>query len=157
MENETPTWKKVLAVFGVLSLLGLVAVVILGFWLKRAAENMLVSVQTDLPAIAEEGVRYAASHSQAECLEAGLEKAVQCGTMEITCHVGANLFGQSCVEAATPDPAFCEAVPASEGHPHIAAWTAEECAKRGHEESAQCTAYLNQVAVKFCAGKLGGE
>ena len=65
MSQSTIPWKKILIAMGVLCGIGLVFLLVAGMVLKHAAEDFLVKFETDLPALAEEGVQFAASHDQA--------------------------------------------------------------------------------------------
>ena len=62
-----------------LSGIGFVVLLVAGMVLKKAAEDYLVKFEIDLPALAEEGVRYAASHDQAACEDEGLKRVLPCG------------------------------------------------------------------------------
>lgn len=157
MSKSTPTWMKVLGVFGVLALVGAAALVALGYWAKGAAEDLLVDLETDLPALAEEGVRYAASHTQAECVDAGLAKAVQCGNIDLPCQLGASFFGQSCIEAATVDPTLCEGVPVDEGSVALGTWAQERCVAAGHPDSTPCLSFHQQALVAYCRDRASTE
>ena len=156
MEQGTPTWQKVLGVLGALALIGLLALVALGFWAKNAAEEFLVNVETDLPAMAEEGVQYAATHTAAECLEEGRNRAVPCGALELTCQLSATLFGQSCLDAANPDPAVCTDVPVDSAL-SLGTWAQDRCTAEGYPDSTPCVSYYQQVLVAHCRIQADGD
>ena len=152
MEPATPVWKRLLGCFGVAALVGLLALVALGLWARNAAEELLVDAQLDLPAVAEEGVRFAATHSAVACVEEGRNRAVRCGALAITCQLSANVFGSSCLDAATADPTVCSGVPASGDALARVTWSQERCAQEGHADRAACASFYQQVVVTHCAG-----
>jgi len=151
MSKSTPTWMKVVGVLGVFAIIGVIAITALLFWLKDAAEEMLVNVETDLPAQAEEGVRFAATHSASECLQEGMNRALPCGTLELTCQLSATVFGQSCLESAPPDPTVCTGVPDAASPMAMSRWVQDRCASEGHAESSQCMGYYQTVVPTYCS------
>lgn len=151
MSQSTIPWKKILIGLGVLGGIGLVFLVVAGMVLKHAAEDFLVKFETDLPALAEEGVQFAASHDQADCIDEGLKRVLPCGSLDMTCLMGAGLFGQSCLDAAVPDPAVCEGVPDISESTTVGVWAQQACAERGHPESAPCVTFMTQALVGHCA------
>ena len=157
MSQSTIPWKKILIGLGVLSGIGFVVLLVAGMVLKKAAEDYLVKFETDLPALAEEGVRYAASHDQAACVDEGLKRVLPCGALDMTCLMGAGLFGQSCLDAATPDPAVCTGVPALPDSTAGAAWAQQACADRGHGESTSCVTFMTQAVGGYCAQSRSNE
>jgi hypothetical protein len=150
VEQSTFPWKKVLIGLGVLAGISVVVMMVAGMVLKRATEDFLEKMETDLPALAEEGVRFAATHEQAACIDEGLKRALPCGALEMTCLMGAGLFGQSCLDAATPDPAVCEGVPSMTESVELGTWAQKECADRGHADSTSCVSFLTQAVGAYC-------
>ncbi|HCH65236.1 MAG: hypothetical protein CL927_15080 [Deltaproteobacteria bacterium] len=157
MESSTFPWKKVLMGFGVISGLGLVALMVVGLVLKRAAEDWLVNLEADLPALAEEGVRFASEHDQSACIDEGLKRALPCAALEMTCLMGAGLFGQSCLDAATPDPTVCIGVPAQTAGLELGEWAQQQCTERGHQGNTACVAFLTQAVGSYCATQRAEE
>ncbi len=150
MGQQTPAWKKVLVIFGILSVVGLILVFVAGLLLKTAAEDFLVELETDLPAVAEEGVRFAATHRQSECVDEGLRRVVPCGALELRCIMRGSLFGQSCLDAANPDPDLCTEVPVASGSLGLGDWAQQECRDRGHADSTSCVGFFSQTVGAYC-------
>jgi len=157
MEQQTPVWKKVLVVFGVLSLVSLLLIVVAGLFVKKAAEDFLVDIETELPAVAEEGVRFAATHSQAECVDEGLRRVLPCGAIELSCIMRGGLFGQSCLDAANPDPELCAEVPVAGGSFGLGDWAQAECRDRGHADSTSCISFFGQTVGAYCLQQSAGD
>ena len=157
MEQQTPAWKKILLVFGGLSVFALILVFVAGLFLKKAAEDFLMTMETDLPAVAEEGVEFAATHRQTECVDEGLRRVVPCGAIEVTCIMRGSLFGQSCLDAANPDPALCADVPVSNGSFGLGEWAQQECRDRGHADSTSCVGFFSQTVGAYCLQQSMGD
>jgi hypothetical protein len=125
--------------------------------LKKAAEDFLVKMETDLPAVAEEGVRFAAAHSQADCVDEGLRQVVSCGALELTCIMQGSLFGQACLDAANPDPELCANVPVAGGSFGLGDWAQQECRDRGHADSTSCISFFGQTVGAYCLRQSSGD
>lgn len=155
MDKPTPMWKKVLGVLGVLMLVALIALAALLFWAKTAAEQWLVDGQVELPAVAEEGLQYGATHTARECVAESIRRAETCGDLDMTCQIGSGLFGQTCLDAAAPDPSLCGSVPKDATAMLNSGWAEELCVNDGYAQDGKCPAIYTQVVLAHCQTRGG--
>ena len=155
MAESSVPWKKIGIGLGVVALVGMCMIAVAVVLLQRAAENFVEGLEVDLPALAEEGVRFAATHEQPQCVSEGVSRAVQCGALDMGCVMAASVFGQSCLDAALPDPAVCADVPESAGSVELSEWAQQQCDALGHSDGMGCVLFFTQSVGSYCLQQAG--
>jgi hypothetical protein len=149
-EKKSP-WRTVLIVFGIGAALAACTVggcLLFGYsWF-----------QENLPAMREAGERgqssareFAATHTQAECIDEGFVHHDACGTgMEIMCRAEARVFLTECLRQATPTPGICDGVPPRTEIMATANWAVAYCRDHGHAHDQQCGNFVAGI-TEYCA------
>ncbi len=151
-EGKSIWWKIAVTIAVLIGILGVLGGVVVWQAMVKV-ENAFSSIEEDLPRAAEEGVTYGTAHSQEQCLQAGLERALPCGQFDIGCMAISGIFGKSCLEAAVPDPTLCEGVASPAQAEELSAWLDAECTRRGHPSSVQCLTFLQQTVTAHCVNQ----
>ncbi len=155
--------KIALIVIGICAGLGILTVLVCAgsgyYWFKSNVPEMR---ETGRRAY-EEGVAFAATHTQSECLDEGFRRHDGCGQgMEIMCRAEARMFLERCLADASETPGICDGVPAPTEIMAGATWAARFCAEHGRGNDQQCGNFVRAV-VEHCgrvarqsASPLGG-
>lgn len=143
--------RKALIILAALAGAGLLACLVCGvsgwLWLQgKAGEMREIGVR-----VGEEAAEFAATHTQADCLDESLRRSEACGSpMEIMCHAEANAFLRFCLAAASTTPGLCDGVPPASDIMAGAEWAAAYCAEIGRAQDPSCPRLVGAV-VQHCA------
>lgn len=143
--------RSLLVVFAIgagVMLLGCLACGVYGyFWIDQNAAGLReVGVRAQ-----GEADTFAASHTQAECLEDGFRRRDLCGDeMAIMCQAEAGVFVRRCIDVATPTPGLCEGVPPPDDIAAAVHWALAYCAQLGRAQDRQCPQFVRPI-MEHCA------
>jgi hypothetical protein len=91
----------------------------------------------------KEGRAFAESTSSQGCLDEAVERHRRASSFGEMFRV--NLFLRSCLDAATPTPGFCDAVPGQFEFVRMMQWSQEQCRQHGLSVEKQCVQLFSQV------------
>ena len=147
IERKTgfPTWAKLLIAFGTLGLLGFIGLIVLTVNAVKNSDELFTATKGAM----DRGKEYAASHTQAECVDESFREMEKCSGLK--CDFNATMFLQECMQDATASPEFCAQTPRPENVFDMTRWSMSECHRRGHGrlQNQSCT-MLVQTAARLC-------
>ncbi len=143
-KKATPWWVVVLVIFGLLALLGVLAVGGAVWWFS-ANKDKFVAIAKEAD---ESSTAFASGHDQNDCVTEGLRKNDACDG--IMCGAGAKVFTQRCIAKATPVAGFCDGVPPQGEIMATVRWVQDQCTKRGRRADDQKCTQLLQAVPEAC-------
>ena len=139
-----PTWLKVvLAIVGLLVVLGVVAVVGLFYVAKKYGPGLMEAGKHSM----EEGREYGRRTDNEGCVTEAVARHTR--AHGISDMIGNGLFFRTCLDASRPTPGFCDDVPTRLEFMKSARWQLDECKRRGLSPENQCGQLFQQVQ-QFC-------
>jgi hypothetical protein len=138
-KKKTPWWVIVLIVFGVFSLLGLLVIGGIVWWVASNKDRLVAEGKVSV----SEAEAFAASHDQNACVDESLRKMGACDG--IMCEAQSKVFLTMCLQRAERSPALCEGVPPAKEILKTSSWVVDECRRRGKGTDQRCTRLLQAV------------
>lgn len=142
-----PTWLKVvLIVGGLLFVLAVAAVVGIVYVAQKYGPGL---VEAGKQAVSE-GQAYGRTTDEQGCVDEAVARHKR--AEGFTDMLNSSLFIRSCLDASSPTPNFCDAVPQRLEFMKAARWQLDECKRYGLSPESQCGQLFQQVQ-QYCEGR----
>ena len=140
-----PILKVVLIGCGVIVVVGIVAVALIGWYVKSHGSDWMAQGK----AIRAEGATFGRGTTESQCLTEAMSRyRAKRGMMS---GIRQRIWLQGCLEASSFEPDFCSGVPAEEQFGATVRWRVSRCQDLGLQGDSTCPNILAEMQ-RYCAG-----
>ena len=136
-------WKVTLWILGGLSLLIIIGIGGLVFWVYQNKDQWIETVRK----VEKDADEYGRNTDNAGCLKEALSR--QKRDKSFSGSIATNVFLQTCLRSSAPTPGFCEGVPSEKEFVKYITWVSNQCSKAGLSNNNNCQR-LFQAVQKHC-------